>query len=164
MQPTGKFQRTTQFVVLFLGVRQNHVKANFYELLVSVCVGFIEVAERVKYVFIVHHCQCNKMSAKFYRYVLEFLQVHPVGVSTIFANTQPTRNFLPIVRTGGSHGYHRLMKAKMSAEVDVLAKDSISVESADDGNGNASFSFLSGNSSFSFSLDQLFSVDDTNLI
>ncbi|KAG5547137.1 hypothetical protein RHGRI_012979 [Rhododendron griersonianum] len=61
-------------------------------------------------------------------------KVHPVGVSTIFANTQSTRNFLPIVRTGRSHGYHRLMKAKMSAEVNVLAKDSISVESADDAN------------------------------
>ncbi|KAF7142230.1 hypothetical protein RHSIM_Rhsim05G0015000 [Rhododendron simsii] len=61
-------------------------------------------------------------------------KVHPVGVSTIFANTQSTRNFLPIVRTGRSHGYHRLMKAKMSAEVDVLAKDSISVESAADAN------------------------------
>lgn len=44
------------------------------------------------------------------------------------------------------------MKAKMSAEVDVLAKDSNSVESADDANGNTSFSYLSGNSSFSFSL------------
>lgn len=49
------------------------MKSNFYKLLVSVYVGFIEVAERVKYVFIVHHCQFNKMSAKFYRYVLEFL-------------------------------------------------------------------------------------------
>ncbi|XP_058213610.1 glyoxylase I 4 isoform X2 [Rhododendron vialii] len=58
-------------------------------------------------------------------------KVHPVGVSTIFANTPSTRNFLPVVRTGRSHGYHRLIKAKTSAEVDVLAKDSISVESAD---------------------------------
>lgn len=61
-------------------------------------------------------------------------KVHPVGVSTIFANTPSTRNFLPVVRTGRSHGFHRLIKAKTSAEVDVLAKDSISVESADDAN------------------------------
>jgi len=62
------------------------------------------------------------------------IKVHPVGVSTIVANTPSTRNFQPIVRTGRSHGYHCLIKAKMSAEVDVLAKDSIGVESADDAN------------------------------
>jgi glyoxylase I family protein len=59
-------------------------------------------------------------------------KVHPLGVSTIVTNTLSIRNFQPIVRTGRSHGYHPLIKAKMSAEVDVLAKDSIGVESADD--------------------------------
>ncbi|GMQ06066.1 hypothetical protein CsSME_00050799 [Camellia sinensis var. sinensis] len=67
-------------------------------------------------------------------------KVNPVSVSTIAANTLPTKNFQPVVRNGRINRYHWLTKAKMSAEADVLAQDSVNVESID-ANGNSSFPF-----------------------
>ncbi|GMQ06065.1 hypothetical protein CsSME_00050799 [Camellia sinensis var. sinensis] len=58
-------------------------------------------------------------------------KVNPVSVSTIAANTLPTKNFQPVVRNGRINRYHWLTKAKMSAEADVLAQDSVNVESID---------------------------------
>ncbi|XAR67135.1 Methylmalonyl-CoA epimerase [Bertholletia excelsa] len=61
-------------------------------------------------------------------------KVFHVGVSIIGTNTPSGRNFQPIVRNGRRQGYSWLLKAKGSAETDVLAKDSVSVESVEDAN------------------------------
>ncbi|KAL6974564.1 hypothetical protein U1Q18_028749 [Sarracenia purpurea var. burkii] len=61
-------------------------------------------------------------------------KVNPFSVSSIAANTLSSRNFQPTMRNNRNQGYRRLTKAKVSVEADVLAKDTVSVESVDDAN------------------------------
>lgn len=57
------------------------------------------------------------------------------------AITLSNRLFLPLLRTGGNHGYHVEIKAKASVNADVLAKDLAGVEVDADKNGKTSFHF-----------------------
>ncbi|KAA8534815.1 hypothetical protein F0562_029743 [Nyssa sinensis] len=59
-------------------------------------------------------------------------KVNRVSFSTIATVIPSTRNCGAFMRNGRNHGHYFLTKAKMSIEVNVLAKDSISLESVND--------------------------------
>lgn len=61
-------------------------------------------------------------------------QLNHVRFGTRTKNTPFSRNYQ---RNGRSNGYYLLTKANISVEADVLAKDTVSVESVDDKNGNS---------------------------